>query len=141
MKNNLAQYTIAICLILSCLSCHKIRGWFSGYDEATPQNPIQQTGCSKDVVVHYKNNCNSSLLLYYKEFTEGDSFKCEDLTYYGTLNIGDISAVTIHKGKSGYFVFATNKIGKCTGGDRKSEYWFRCSANITLDDSNFNTCN
>lgn len=38
----------------------------------------------------------------------------------------ETKTVTIHKGKLGYFVFAENVEGKCTGGHRKAEAWINC---------------
>ena len=77
--------------------------------------------------------------MYFTEANHGTIVDCENLTDNGTISENETKSVTIHKGKSGYFVFAEDAEGKCTGGHRKAEYWFNCEQS-TSDEATFDVC-
>lgn len=126
-------------MILSITSCNGIRGWFPGYTDPQPTSTQPKTGCTSDVTVHYKNDCSKNLIMYFIEVNPGTTVICESLIDYGNMTINEVKTVTIHKGKLGYFVFAEDSDGKCTGGRRKAETWVNCEQS-TNENVNFNVC-
>jgi hypothetical protein len=129
-----------ISVILSMIILSGCQGWFPGWDDnpkTTTTQPAQ--GCNKDLMVHYKNNCPKDLIMYFIEVSPGTMVNCESLTDLGGITINETKTVTIHKGKNGYFVFAQDVEGKCTGGHRKAEYWVNCEQS-TSDEVTFDIC-
>lgn len=136
MKKNL----IALLSLLTILSSCGLKGWFPGWDDnpkTSTTQPVQ--GCNKDVTVHYKNNCSKSLIMYFTEVNPGTTVNCETLTEHGHMTSNAILTAIIHKGKLGYFVFAEDVEGKCTGGHRKAEYWVNCEQS-TSEEATFDVC-
>lgn len=122
-------------------SCKGITGWFPGWDNSPQTSSSQPTvGCSKDLNVHFKNNCTMSLIMYFIEINPGSNFLCENLNEYGIIALDATKSIIIHKGKLGFVVFAEYVEGKCTGGHRKSERWINCEKS-TSDEVIFNVCN
>ncbi|MFT4016994.1 MAG: hypothetical protein QM668_08540 [Agriterribacter sp.] len=133
---------IAITIIsLNLFACNGIHGWFPGWDDNPKTSATQPTqGCYKDIAVHYKNNCSKSLVMYFIEVNPGTTVNCESLNDYGFMASNETKTATIHNGKIGYFVFADDAEGKCTGGHRKAEYWVNCEQS-TSEEASFNVCN
>lgn len=126
--------------VIFCISCNGIHGWFPGWDDnpkTSTTQPVQ--GCNKDLTVHFKNNCSKNLIMYFIEVNPNTTFNCENLIDYGFMASNKTKTATIHKGKMGYFVFAEDEEGKCTGGHRKAEYWVNCEQS-TSDEANFDVC-
>ncbi len=128
---------ILLLVVASLLSCGKMRGWFPGWEGDLTQ-PLK--GCQHDLTVHYSNNCDMNLLVYFIEVDPGTIVNCEILVYSGNLGSNLSKTFTIHKGKIGYFVFAENEEGKCSGAHRKSETWVNCSQS-NGDEAFFQVCN
>lgn len=126
-------------LTISLCSCG-LHGWFPGWDDNPKTSTTQPTqGCNKDLIVHYKNNCSKELIMYFIEINPGSTFNCESLGDSGTIAANETKTVTIHKGKLGYFVFAEDTEGKCTGGHRKADAWVSCEQS-TSDEATFDVC-
>jgi hypothetical protein len=132
---------IAVALIfLGSSACNGMHGWFPGWDDNPKTSSTQPPeGCNKDVTVHYKNNCSKNLIMYFIEVNPGTTVNCESLNNYGFMASNEIKTATIHKGKNGYFVFAEDEEGKCTGGHRKAEYWVNCEQSNN-EEATFNIC-
>lgn len=134
MKN--ITFLITVIFFTGC----GLKGWFPGWDDNPKISTTQPTqGCNKDLNVHYKNNCSKTLIMYFIEINPGTTFVCESLSDLGSININEMKTVTIHKGKIGYFVFAEDIEGKCTGGQRKAEYWVSCEQS-TSEEASFDIC-
>lgn len=137
MKKRLSLFLLLSFFFASC----GLKGWFPGWDDNPKTTTIQPTqGCNKDLIVNYKNNCSKRLIMYFMEITPGSRFNCESLIDLGTMAANEVKTVIIHKGKLGYFVFAEDEEGKCTGGHRKAEAWVSCEQS-TSDEASFNVCN
>ena len=130
---------IAVLLLMTVTlfsGCDRIRGWWPGTD-GTSTMPSQ--GCDKDLTVYYKNNCGKTLIVYFTEVNPGTTVDCNVLQDYGSIYADQSKTFTIHKGKIGFFVFALDQEGKCTGGHRKAEAWVNCSQSSS-NEASFNIC-
>lgn len=130
----IATFSLLIVIMLS--GCDGIRGWWPGTD-GTSTIPTQ--GCDKDLTVYYKNNCEKTLIVYFTEVNPGSIVDCKTLQDYGSIYSDQSKTFTIHKGKIGFFVFAEDQEGKCTGGHRKAEAWVNCSQS-TSNEVSFSIC-
>lgn len=85
-----------IVAVIFSFGCNGIHGWFPGY---TDPQPAPAQGCNKDLTVHYKYNCEKSLIMYFIEVNPGTTVECEKLNDNGTISANETKAVTVHKGK------------------------------------------
>ncbi len=132
---------LVILFAIILVGCDGVRGWFPGWGDSTQiLIPQPKEGCQQDLSVHYSNNCDMNLLVYFIEVDPGTIVNCEILVYSGNLGSNLSKTFTIHKGKIGYFVFAENEEGKCSGAHRKAETWVDCSQS-TGDEAFFQVCN
>ncbi len=131
-------YLFLIVLFLLTLSCDNL------FERHKP-TPIQisgtspSAGCNRDVTIQFRNTCGKDLIVYMIEALPASTFNCESLIYLGRIGNNISRKFEIKKGKIGYFVFAENEEGQCTGRYRKSELWVDCS-NSNGNEAHFTTC-
>jgi hypothetical protein len=118
--------------------------WSSKFGSTNVENPPQPKPhaqqkrapnrvCAKDIRVHFKNNSESPLLVFFAEVNPGGVISCDHLQSGGSIAVGDLSTTILHKGKIGYFVFAETQEGSRSIAKRRAETWVQCVPSATDD--------